>query len=269
MNCIRPLVPPVPDTAVVALPPRSPLLLVAILSVAVLSVALLAAGVYIATLRGRLAEAQSEAGQAIEAHLKALALQSEQVEALDALARRVERFNREFGSSVGRLQVDENLEANLRALAQGAPAPEEARRALEEFEASAAEIAQMAATMKEFERYLGAPVTVKRGESHAQLARAYLLEQAALTPAEADAVLRRTALAWDLEPGNLVFNLYRDGVLLSTVTQGTARRSPLLAQWAKRRAGAARLQELEDKVRQLEQRLAGAASAEARPDAAP
>lgn len=258
----QPVLAPAP-TAVAPVPRRSPLVLVA-----ALSVALLAALVYIVVLHGRLAEVQSQASQAIEAHLQTIALQTQQVEALDSLARRVEKFNREFGASVGRLQVDENLEASLRGLAQKAQVPEEARKTLEEFEAAAAEIAQMTATMKEFERYLGAPATVKRGESHAQIARAYLVEQAALPPQEADAVLRRTALAWDVEPGNLVFNLYRDGVLLSTVTQGTARRSPLLAQWAKRRASTARLQELEEKVRGLEARLAETA-AKAAADAAP
>jgi hypothetical protein len=53
----------------------------------------------------------------------------------------------------------------------------------------------MAATVKEYESYLGTPATVKRGDSHSELARAYLLESTTLTPKEADEIVKRTALA--------------------------------------------------------------------------
>ncbi len=210
-------------------------------------------------LRSELAARQAESTQALEAHLKTLVLQTRQIEALDQLAARIDRFNREFGASVGRLQVGESLEVELKALVQKPHLPEEARRTLEEFEQSAAAIAEMAATVREYERYLGAPAAVQRGDTHSQIAKRYLLEEAHLTPAEADRVLRRTALAWELEPGNAVYNLFHEGLLLSTVTQGTAKRPPLLVQAAQRQAVLARVAELEEKVRQLEARQAAPA----------
>jgi chromosome segregation ATPase len=110
----------------------------------------------------------------------------------------------------------------------------------------------MTAQLKEYQAYLGAPTQVKRGDSHSQLALDYLTKQAGLAQPQAEAVLRQTALAWDLEPGNQVYSLYRDGLLLTTVTQGTAARPPLLAQSAQRRALQAKAQGLEAQLRECE-----------------
>jgi hypothetical protein len=65
--------------------------------------------------------------------LKTIALQAEQVNALDHLATRVDRFNRAFGASLGRVQIDANLESNLKSLEGKAHLPEEAKKSLEEF----------------------------------------------------------------------------------------------------------------------------------------
>ena len=67
-----------------------------------------------------------EANKALEAHLKTIVLQTQQVEALDRLAVRIDKFNREFGASVGKLQMGGNLEEELQAMKGKAHVPEEA-----------------------------------------------------------------------------------------------------------------------------------------------
>lgn len=204
--------------------------------------------VYAVVLHARLSKAESDSAKAIAAHLQTIQLQTRQVEALDTLATRIDRFNREFGASLGHITVEPSGDLNLHDLKQAGHLPDDAQKTLADFEKSAAEIQAMTTELKELERFLGAPATVKRGDTHAELAKAYLVDEAKLSPQQADEVLRKTALTWELEPGNHVFNLYREGMLLSSVTQGTAKRSPLAVQWAQRRALEARLHELEAKL---------------------
>lgn len=229
---------------------------------------LIAAIAYIFVLHSQLSTLKSESSKTLEAHLKTIYLQTQQVDALDRLAVRIDRFNREFGASVGRISINGDIESSIQSLEQKAHVPEEAKKTLEEFEKSAAAIQEMSAKVKEYERFLGAPATVKRGDTHSQIVRAYLIDEAKLTPKEADEVLRKTALAWELEPGNQVFNLYHDGILLSTVTQGSAKRPPLMVQWTARHAILAHVQELEEKIRRLETHAENGDSQAAQPSKA-
>ncbi len=225
--------------------------------------ALLLAGAvaWIVGLHRDLATLKTESSRAIEAHLNTIQLQSQQVAALDALAVRVESFNREFGALSGNIKVGEGLDNNIEQVAKR-DIPERAKQALAELEKNIAEIQQMAAKVREYERYLGTPVLVKRGDSHSAIARDYLVKEMGLPAKEADAVLKRTALAWELEPGNQVFSLYKDGLFLSTVTQGSAKRSPLMAQFSSRQAAADKIRALEERVRQLEAKQSAPVAAE-------
>jgi Type II secretion system (T2SS), protein E, N-terminal domain len=215
-------------------------------AIALLFLALLAVSYKAFALRARL----DDATEAVDAHLKTIALQAQQVSALDKLAARVDQFNQEFGQSVGKVKL-EDIELGATRI-DAKDLPPQVKRALDELEESATEIKSITAQLKEYQRYLGEPATVKRGDTHAQLALAYLTGQAGLAPKEAEQVLRHTALAWELEPGNQVFNLFHGGILLSTVTQGTAARSPLEAQWLKRRALQVREQQVEKKLKECE-----------------
>lgn len=226
----------------------------------VLGVALLGALIWAVTGQYRLAQLHDESTKAIEAHLRTIKLQSQQVAALDSLAQRVEKFNRDFGAAVGRVQIGESLENNLKSL-ERRDIPAEAKKALDEFERNIADIQAMMAKVQEYERYLGSPIIVKRGDSHAQIAKAYLMNEAGLPAKDAEEAMKQTALAWELEPGNKVFNLYKDGLLLSTVTQGTAKRAPLMAQFAQRQAAAEKIRVLEEKTRALEAKCGAAAAA--------
>ncbi|MGC4120812.1 MAG: hypothetical protein QM765_40800 [Myxococcales bacterium] len=173
--------------------PASPGRIVWPVLAAVATVAFIATLVWALNLKKELGQANT----ALEAHLKTIVLQTQQVEALDRLAVRIDKFNREFGASLGKLQMGGNLEEELKALQGKAHVPEEAKKTLEEFEQSVAAIDAMSAKVKEYERYLGTPMTVAKGDSHSQLAKRYLLEEAKLSPTEADQVLRKTALAWE------------------------------------------------------------------------
>jgi len=231
-------------------------------------VALAIAVFYIIMLQSMYFGLKSDSSRTIEAHVKTIMLQNQQIEALDQLAVRVARFNKEFGAEVGLVRVDEALNSNVTDLEKKATAPDQAKKTLAELEETIGAIKGMTAKLKEYERFLGQPVAVKAGDSHAAIARKYLVDEAKLSPKEAEAVLRKTALAWELDPGNQVFNLYHDGLLFTTVTQGSARRPPLLAQVSQRQASAARVQELEEKVRSLEARVASGESASPAPSAA-
>jgi hypothetical protein len=224
---VAPTEPQVPEQPLAQPPPRVRTRRVEIGVIAALAIALIASIAYNIS-------SHKEATTAIEAHLQTIALQQRQTEALDSVARRVDKFNRDFGAQLGRIEVN-NLESSVKGIETKGHLPEDAKKTLDEFERSIADIGAMTTKLKEYERYLGAPMTVQRGQTHADLAQEYLVNQAHVTPEEAAAVVKRTALDWDIEPGNLVFNLYHDGILLSTVTQGTAKHSPLALQAAARR----------------------------------
>jgi hypothetical protein len=231
-------------------------------------VALALAVSYIIMLQSMYSGLKADSARTIEAHVKTLMLQTQQIEALDQLAVRVARFNKEFGAEVGLVRVDEGLDSNVADLEKKATAPDQAKKTLAELEETLNAIKGMTAKLRQYERFLGQPVAVKAGDSHAAIARKYLMDEAKLSPREAEAVLRKTALAWELDPGNQVFNLFHDGLLFSTVTQGNARRPPLLAQLSQRQATAARVQELEEKVRALEARVASDDTVSPAPSAA-
>lgn len=217
--------------------------------IVLLAILAMAAGGYAFRQHRELKDLQQSSSATIEAHLQIIALRNQQVEALDSLASRIDQFNHDFDGKVGRIQLD-NLEGSIGA-ARKEHLPEDAQKTLDAFEATAAEVARMGEKVKEFEHYLGSPLTVKRGQSHAQLAELYLVNEAHLTPEKAKEVVRQTALDFDVEPGNEVFNLYHDGMLLTTVTQGTAKRPPMLVQLQRRRAARNKTKDSEEQVEEL------------------
>ena len=248
-----------------AAPPAPPLVSRTTAIVGVVGILLLAAAaIYIGALH-RSSPTLRESSRAIEAHVKTIYLQTQQVEALDRLAVRVDRFNHDFGASLGRLQVsDEPRGRHQGAQGEGPHLPDEAKKTLDEFEQSVAAIDEMSAKVKEYERYLGAPATVKRGDTHSQIvARATSSRRRSSRAQEADEVLKRTALAWELagQPG-LQPVPRRDPALdghpghrEASAVDGAVRPAP-----GSRRGS----QELEDKLKQCEPKPAppeGAAAA--------
>ncbi len=92
------------------------------------------------------------------------------------------------------------------------------------------EVAELQQDMQALRDDLPAPYTVQRGDSHLQVALEYLMENHGLMAAEARDAVEQTALVENLNVGNQVWLLYKDGILGSYVTQGTADTSPGRAQ---------------------------------------
>ena len=92
------------------------------------------------------------------------------------------------------------------------------------------EVAELQQQMQDLRDDLPAPYTVQRGDSHIQVTLQYLMENHGLSAAEARDVVEQTALVEDLNVGNQVWLLYKDGILGTYVTQGTADMSPGRAQ---------------------------------------
>ncbi|MCP4214623.1 MAG: hypothetical protein GY765_08195 [bacterium] len=76
------------------------------------------------------------------------------------------------------------------------------------------------------ESQLPTPYMVKKGDSHFNIALAFLVDQKGLEKEHATAVLRRTALFDELVPGFKVWNFYTADTFGTSVTQGDAKVSP-------------------------------------------
>lgn len=88
----------------------------------------------------------------------------------------------------------------------------------------------LAALRKEMDRIessLSNPIKVQRGETHRSICQKYLKEEVKLDDKEIKSILNRTALFNSIIPKFFVYNLYKDGVFLTTVTQGEAKLSPM------------------------------------------
>ncbi len=92
------------------------------------------------------------------------------------------------------------------------------------------EVATLQQAMQDLRNDLPAPYTVQDNESHLQIALEYLMENHGLDAAAARDAVEQTALVENLNVGNQVWLLYRDNVLGTYVTQGSAEISPGRAQ---------------------------------------
>ncbi|MGE5401369.1 MAG: hypothetical protein ACM3S2_13285 [Ignavibacteriales bacterium] len=81
--------------------------------------------------------------------------------------------------------------------------------------------------MARIESTLSNPIKVQKGETHRLICQRYLKDDAKLDDKQIKSILNRTALFSSLIPKFYVYNLYKDGVFLTTVTQGEASLSPM------------------------------------------
>lgn len=75
--------------------------------------------------------------------------------------------------------------------------------------------------------HLPVPYCVKPGDTHYNIVLNYLMNEYGLTQGDALKVAWRTALIDEILPNNEIWLMYRDGVVGSFVTQGTATISPM------------------------------------------
>jgi hypothetical protein len=88
-------------------------------------------------------------------------------------------------------------------------------------------IDEMRKEMARIEGSLSNPIKVQKGETHRSIVQRYLKDDVKLDDKQVKSILSRTALFNSLIPNFYVYNLYKDGVFLTTVTQGEAKLSPM------------------------------------------
>lgn len=181
------------------------------------------------------------------------AMQAQRIEEFGKLSDEVRMFNGRFGARFGEIKMLAPMDSVLQDLKQieDQNPPDAIDTLLTEFRVTAEKLAYLGDKIEKLEARLGSPYKVKSNDSHAKLAMNFLTKEAGLTPAEAQKVLKRTALIWELEPGNYVYNLYWKDIFLTTVTQGDAKRSPLVVQRRLRESTAQYIEELENQLKSL------------------
>jgi len=187
--------------------------------------------------------------------LQLSALQSQRIEEYNKLGDQVRTFNSQFGARFGKISTIENItEANsdIQQILDNPKIPSGVDSLMNDFQATLDHVNYLGEKIERIENSIGHPHYVRSNENHSNIAMNYLTKEAGLPPDEAKRILKRTALIWELEPGNAVYNLYYDGVFLTTVTQGTAKSSPLVAQRRVREASSKRIASLEEQLRQRE-----------------
>ena len=175
-------------------------------------------------------------------------LQSERLDKVGELTGQLRRFNSRYGRKYGRINTIDGTGAilnDINEIQENENLPNDIDSLIMAFENSAENIQDMERKINRIENSLGSPHVVQRGDSHADIVMDFLTREEGLTPAEAKKVMKRTALIWELTPGNYVYNIYYDGIYLTTVTQGTAPGSPLLNQQRVRERTQARIDSLE------------------------
>jgi len=89
------------------------------------------------------------------------------------------------------------------------------------------EIVDLKTAINELRNQLPEPYLVKSGDTHYDIVLNYLMSKHTLSKSEALKVAWRTSLIDELLPNNEVWLMYRNGVVGSFVTQGTAPISPM------------------------------------------
>lgn len=161
------------------------------------------------------------------------ALQGQRIEEYNRLGEQVRSFNSQFGARFGKISTIENItqaNSDIQRIRDEGKLPSGVDSLMDDFQNTLDHVNYLGDKIERLEKSLGSPHTVKSNETHADIALGYLINEAGLPKDEAKRILKRTALIWDLEPGNAVYNLYYDGVFLTTVTQGSAKSSPLVTQ---------------------------------------
>ncbi|MBM3264640.1 MAG: hypothetical protein FJY97_14610 [candidate division Zixibacteria bacterium] len=153
----------------------------------------------------------------------------------DDIRKKVQEYNRQHpdkpidSGSLDRLMLDPAQEAELTRLL-GAEQDVSYRGLVQQLVDARKQISDLQEQTRMLQEQLPAPYSVKRGDTHFEVAVRYLTQNHGLSAAEARKVVEQTALVEDLQVGFQVWMLYQEGVFGSYVTQGTAKVSPGRAQ---------------------------------------
>lgn len=188
--------------------------------------------------------------QIVAFHQVAL-LHDEEIRAYAELGSLVERFNAEFSGNYEAISIQSDLdqmELRLASIRRSRPVDLGVKEIMEDFGNRVQAIRQLQAQMRRLSGQINEPWVVKSGDAHSEIAWSFLRDEIGVSDAEARRIIERTGLIWDLEPGNYIYNVYVNGIYLTTVTQGEAQISPQQA------AARTRLS-LNQRIKKLQQRL--------------
>ena len=92
------------------------------------------------------------------------------------------------------------------------------------------EIRDLKEKIGDLENQLPVPYVVKRGDTQYEIVMKYLIRQHGLSRKVAQKVAFSTAMIDDILPGNQIWLMYKDGIVGTYVTQGSAKIKPLVFQ---------------------------------------
>lgn len=181
------------------------------------------------------------------------ALQVQRLDEFGKLSEQVEQFNSRFGDRFGRIHIMQGTDVIVSDIdkIQQQELPGSIDSLINDFKGTAEKVEYLGEKIEKLEKNLGSPQIVKSSDTHSELVLKYLTEEAGLSKEDAMNLMKHTALIWELEPGNNVYNLYLDGIFLTTVTQGSAKNSPLVNQRRVRDATTSYIAELEATIMEL------------------
>ena len=182
------------------------------------------------------------------------ALQMQRLEEFGRLSAQVSEFNNRFGQRFGKIRTLESIPviiSDIEKIQAAEGIPDELDSLIIDFKVTTEKVQYLGDQIEDIEHQLGTPHIVKANETHSAIVLDYLTKEAGLSKAEAEKLMKNTALIWELEPGNHVLNLYWNKIFLTTVTQGEAKRSPLLVQQRIRQTNSQRIEELEMRLNEL------------------
>lgn len=150
---------------------------------------------------------------------------SEKQEKLNELIR---QYVKEGGKDLG-LVVDQSLGPEQRAILEKKLQNEEGigyKDLISDILKQQKEIEDLKVQVQELEKKLPAPVLVKKGDRHFDIAMNFLTKEKGLDEATAKKLIYQTNIMDELVPGFKVWNFYDNGVYGTFVTQGDAAVSP-------------------------------------------
>ena len=185
-------------------------------------------------------------------YLQSVILQQEnQLKAYSKLALQIEHFNRKFSSRYGIINPDDGIitiKRRINDIEESVLYKSELDKIMDDFHKTISQVEQINKKLERLNTQIHSPQIVASGDTHEKISRKFLTDEIGLMPKEAEQIINKTALCWDIELGNFIYNVYYDGIYLTTVTQGKAPISPSKAQARVRLAYKKKIENLNSQI---------------------
>lgn len=180
--------------------------------------------------------------------------QERQLEGYSKLAELIQKFNSYYSNRYGSFDPNTNLITIQRQVNDVRESPiyeNKLDNIINEFNQTIALIDKTNSKLEQLESHIRKPWIVKPGDTHERVVEKFFKNEVGLSKKETLDIIDRIALTWELEPGNYIYNVYYDGIFLTTVTQGEASISPSKAQARIRNAYQKKIKEYEAEIVRL------------------